>query len=151
LCLNTQAFALDVGDPVPDFELPQSQVALKLSDLNGKWVYLDFWASWCTPCRQSFPWMNQMQLKYGSKDFQILAVNLDAKKTDADRFLTQTPANFSLAFDSKAQSAKLMELKGMPTSYLINPQGKLVYIHTGFRNEDRELLESKFKKLTTNQ
>ncbi len=92
-----------------------------------------------------------MQLKYGSKDFQILAVNLDAKKTDADRFLTQTPANFSLAFDSKAQSAKLMELKGMPTSYLINPQGKLVYIHTGFRNEDRELLESKFKKLTTNQ
>ena len=143
--LNAQVLALGVGDSVPDFDLPQSQVAQKLSDLKGKWVYLDFWASWCAPCRQSFPWMNQMQAKYGAKGFQILAINVDAKKTDADRFLNQTPANFALAFDSKGQSAKLMELKGMPTSYLIDPLGKLVNIHSGFRNEDSNFLESQFK------
>jgi len=150
LGFNAQVLALGVGDSAPDFELPQSQVAQKLSDLKGKWVYLDFWASWCAPCRQSFPWMNQMQAKYGTKDFQILAVNVDAKKTDADRFLSQTPANFGLAFDAKGQSAKLMELKGMPTSYLISPQGKLVLIHAGFRSEDREELESKFKSIASN-
>ena len=150
LCLHTQAFALGVGDTVPDFELPQSKVAQKLSDLKGKWVYLDFWASWCAPCRQSFPWMNDMQVKYGAKNFLILAINLDEKKKDADSFLNQTHASFELAFDPSGESAKLMQLKGMPTSYLIDPNGKLVLIHSGFRNEDRTLIESKFKVVFSN-
>lgn len=148
--ISSQAFALDVGDTAPDVDLPQTSVAQKLSDLKGKWVYLDFWASWCAPCRRSFPWMNEMQSKFGSNDFQILAVNVDSNKKDADQFLLQTPAHFALAFDSKGQSAKLMELKGMPTSYLINPQGKLIFIHSGFKNEDRSLLESKFKAIANN-
>jgi peroxiredoxin len=142
-----QVPALTVGDSAPDFELPQSNIAQRLSELKGKWIYLDFWASWCAPCRQSFPWMNSMQNKYAGKNIQILAINVDAKKSDADRFLNQTPASFSLAFDSKGNSAKLMELKSMPTSYLIDPQGHISLIHVGFRHEDRDRLETEFKNI----
>ena len=70
-------------------------------------------------------------------------MNVDAKKADAERFLAQNPAKFSLAFDAKGELPKRMNLKSMPTSYLINPQGKVVFIHAGFRSEDKKLLEDK--------
>ena len=137
------AQAVELGQSVAEFDLPGFASAQKISDLKGKWVYLDFWASWCVPCRQSFPFMNEMQTKLQGKNIQIIAVNVDAKRADADRFLTQNQANFAMAFDSKGDLPRRMNLKSMPTSYLINPQGKVVYIHTGFRAEDKKPLEDK--------
>ena len=69
-------------------------------------VLVDFWASWCGPCRQSFPWMNAMQAKYGARGLQIVAVNVDAKRADADKFLEQVPASFSIAFDSQGDTPR---------------------------------------------
>jgi cytochrome c biogenesis protein CcmG, thiol:disulfide interchange protein DsbE len=136
------ALALSPGQTVPDIALGVG--AERLSGLKGKVVYVDFWASWCGPCRQSFPWMNEMQAKYGAKGLQIVGVNLDAKRADADQFLAQVPAKFSLGFDAKGDSAKQFGVKGMPTSVLIGPDGKVLAIHQGFKDEDRKELEAKF-------
>ena len=137
------ALALDVGQPAPDVDLPDSAVAQKLSDLRGKVVYVDFWASWCGPCKQSFPWMNEMQRKYGSKGLQIVAINVDAKRADADKFLAQNSTAFALAFDGKGESPKRFAIKAMPTSALIGADGKVLYVHQGFRLEERAELEAR--------
>ena len=136
--------ALDAGQPAPDIELAAGPGAEQLSKLKGKLVYVDFWASWCGPCRQSFPWMNEMQAKYGAKGLQIVGINLDAKRADADQFLAQLPARFTLSFDSKGDTAKRFGVKGMPTSVLIGPDGTVLAVHQGFKDEDLKALEARF-------
>ena len=137
------AAAADAGQPAPDVDLQGAAGAQKLSELKGKLVYVDFWASWCGPCRQSFPWMNEMQAKYGARGLQVVGINLDAKRADADQFLAQLPAQFALAFDAKGESAKRFGVKGMPTSVLIDPSGKVIAVHQGFRDEERKALEDR--------
>ena len=138
------ALAIEAGQPAPDVELPAAiDAAPRLSALKGKLVYVDFWASWCGPCRQSFPWMNEMQAKYGAKGLQIVAINLDAKRADADAFLAQLPARFGLAFDAAGASAKRFGVKGMPTSVLIGRNGEVLMVHQGFRDDERQALEAK--------
>jgi len=144
LVLAAPAFAIDAGQPAPDIDLPAgSAPAARLSGLKGKLVYLDFWASWCGPCRQSFPWMNEMQRKYGAQGLQVIAVNLDAKRADADAFLAQVPAQFALAFDAAGQSAKRYGVKGMPSSVLIGRDGRVLSMHQGFREDERSELEAR--------
>ena len=137
------AWAIEAGQMAPDIDLPGSSLGARLSDLKGRHVYLDFWASWCGPCRLSFPWMADMQRQYGSRGLQVLAINLDAKRADADAFLAKSPAGFALVFDAKGESARRMGVKGMPTSLLIGPDGKVVFVHQGFRLDERAALEAK--------
>jgi cytochrome c biogenesis protein CcmG/thiol:disulfide interchange protein DsbE len=144
LALSGQVMAVEAGKVAPDVDLAIGGATQKLSSFKGKVVYLDFWASWCGPCRQSFPWMNEMQSKYSSKGLQIVAVNLDAKKADADQFLANLPAKFAVAYDPKGDSAKRYEIKGMPSSVLIGADGKVIAVHQGFKDDDRAELEAKF-------
>ena len=137
------AWALDAGAPAPELNLPGRKEAVNLANLKGKVVYVDFWASWCGPCKHSFPFMNDLQAKYGAEGFEVLAVNLDAKREDADRFLAEVPAQFTLAFDAKGDSAKRYEVKSMPSSYLIGRDGTVVASHKGFKEVDRKDLESR--------
>ena len=136
------ALALDAGQAVPDIDLPGASVAPRLGALKGKVVYVDFWASWCGPCRQSFPWMNDMQQKYGAQGLQIVAVNVDAKRADADQFLSEVPARFAIAFDPKGEAPRKVGVKAMPTALLVGADGKVVKVHQGFREQDRAELEA---------
>ena len=138
------ALALNVGDAAPNVTLPASTPAttVDLAKLKGKIVYVDFWASWCGPCKQSFPWMNEMHAKYAARGLDIIAINVDAKIADAERFLATTPAKFTVAFDTKAQTPKQFAVKAMPTSYLIDGDGKVLLVHAGFRDADRAALEA---------
>jgi thiol-disulfide isomerase/thioredoxin len=145
LLAASSAQALDKGAPAPQFDLPGLDGAVKLAKLQGKVVYVDFWASWCGPCRQSFPWMNDMQAKYGGKGLQIVGVNVDAKSDDARQFLTATPARFAIAFDPQGATPRSYGIKGMPSSVLIGPDGKVLLEHSGFRDSDRAELESKIQ------
>ena len=138
-----QALALDAGAPAPDLNLPGLADAVTLAKLKGKVVYVDFWASWCGPCKQSFPFMNDLQNRYRAQGLEIVAVNLDAKREDADKFLADTPARFTLAFDAKGESARRFEIKSMPSSILIDRDGKVLAAHKGFREEDRKELEAR--------
>lgn len=146
-CLHASGnvYALEAGSNAPDFELPGKQGTVKLSSRAGSIVYVDFWASWCGPCRQSFTWMNSMQDKYKSRGLEIIGINLDAENEDARKFLAQTPAKFTIAFDSKGVAPRLYGVKGMPTSYLIGRDGKVLFRHTGFKAADREKLEKQIQ------
>ena len=128
-----------------DFELAGRNAAVKLSDYKGKTVYLDFWASWCGPCKQSFPWMNEMQSRYGSKGLRIVAIDVDRNSDDAKAFLKDNPANFEIAFDPNGKTPRAFAVKGMPTSILIGPDGKVLMVHSGFRPEEKQALENQIK------
>ncbi len=137
--------ALEVGTKAPDFELPGAQGPVKLSTTTGSLIYVDFWASWCGPCKQSFPWMNAMQEKYKAQGLKIIGVNLDAKSEDAKKFLEQNPAKFTVAFDPKGVLPKSYGVRGMPTSFLIGKNGKIISQHLGFNAADSEKLEKEIK------
>jgi cytochrome c biogenesis protein CcmG, thiol:disulfide interchange protein DsbE len=138
------ASALGVGESAPSFALPTAipAASVDLGKLKGKIVYVDFWASWCGPCKQSFPWMNEMHVKYASRGLEIVAINVDVKPADADRFLLTTPAKFSVVFDPKGLTPKQFDVKAMPTSYLLDGDGKVLLVHAGFRDADRAALEA---------
>lgn len=131
----------------PDLKLSTENGSVQLSALKGKVVYLDFWASWCVPCKKSFPWMNVMQKRYADQGFVIVAVNLDKERALADEFLKQVPANFIVAFDASGNSAAKYKLRGMPSSYLIGRDGKVHASHIGFREKDKDKLEQVIKNL----
>lgn len=137
------AQALEVGDAAPVLKLPTATGAapMELAALKGKVVYVDFWASWCGPCKQSFPWMNDMQTKFGARGLEVVAINVDAKMADAQRFLATSPARFTVAYDAAGDSPKQFAIKGMPTSYLLDRDGKITLVHSGFRDADRSELE----------
>lgn len=103
-----------------------------LAENKGNVIYLDFWASWCVPCRRSFPWMNEINSKYGKKNFKVISINLDSDRKDANRFLKELPANFQVIYDPEATIAEQLALKGMPSSFIFNRTGKLVSTHVGF-------------------
>ncbi|HJV71995.1 TlpA disulfide reductase family protein [Ideonella sp.] len=135
------AAAIAPGETAPDVQLDAAHGPAHLSALRGKLVYLDFWASWCGPCRQSFPWMNGLQTRFGAQGLQVVAVNVDARAEDARRFLAEVPAQFTVAYDPKGQAPRQYAIKGMPTSVLIGPDGKVLLVHSGFRAEDRTDIE----------
>lgn len=131
----------------PDITLATGQGPLRLASLHGKVVYLDYWASWCVPCRQSFPWMNEMQTRYGSQGLVVVAVNVDPEAAEARQFLANHPSRFTIAFDPEGRTARILALKGMPSSFLINRQGKIAGRHVGFREADKDRLENEIKAL----
>lgn len=143
LCQNSFAAI----DQAPEINLPGLNEEIRLENLKGKVVYLDFWASWCKPCAKSFPWMNEMKQSYADKGFEILAVNLDKDRKLADEFLNRMDVNFKVAFDEDGKSAADYKLKGMPSSYLIGRDGKVYASHIGFREKDKAQLEQAIKKL----
>ena len=106
--------------------------SLDLSAYKGKVVYLDFWASWCTPCRLSFPWMNELQQMYGREGLVVIGVNVDHDRALADQFLQSSPSQFKIVYDPNGTIATKYNFKDMPTSILIGRDGKIHYTHAGF-------------------
>jgi cytochrome c biogenesis protein CcmG, thiol:disulfide interchange protein DsbE len=136
------ADALPSGEQAPDLVLRTESATTSIAELRGKVVWLDFWASWCGPCRQSFPWMEAMQQRYGAQGLQVVAVNLDAKPEAARRFLAEHRASFMVAFDHSGDSARRYSVRAMPTSVLIGAGGHVRTVHAGFRADDRDALEA---------
>lgn len=137
LIQSNASVAVESGQALPLLNLTEIQNA------KGQYIYIDYWASWCGPCRQSFPWMNALQAKLGSKGLKVVAVNVDAKRADADKFLLHMPAQFTVAYDPQGVSAKTLAIKTMPTSMLVSPEGKVLFVHSGFRTEETGQLEAK--------
>lgn len=115
--------------------------ALDLEAQRGKVVYLDFWASWCAPCRRSFPWMDAMQRKHGAAGLVVIAVNVDQERALADQFLREVPVGFRIAYDPKGVLAARWQLLGMPSSFLIDRTGKVRAHHESFRSDQTAALE----------
>lgn len=153
--ISTALFALllishnsfSAANQAPDIDLPGINGSVKLAELKGKVVYLDFWASWCEPCKKSFPWLHDIKQRYAEKGFEVVAVNLDKDRKLADEFLKVMDVNFLVAFDESGESASKYKLKGMPSSYLIGRDGKLYASHIGFIEKDKKKLEQAIKEL----
>ncbi|NQV86276.1 MAG: TlpA family protein disulfide reductase [Woeseiaceae bacterium] len=107
--------------------------SLQLSEYRGKVLVVDFWASWCVPCRRSFPWMNEMQQKFGDEGLVIIAVNLDNDASDAAEFLRAYPAQFKISYDQERELALEFEVEAMPSSFLIDRDGNIIERHLGFK------------------
>ncbi len=145
---SASAWAVDAGQAAPALSLPTAMgEAVALDKLRGKVVYVDFWASWCGPCRRSFPFMNEMLSKYGARGFTVLGVNVDKKRADAERFLAQVPATFTIVFDETGATPSAWAVKGMPSSYLVDGTGKVVFVERGFTDEQKVQLEQRIASL----
>ena len=131
ICLLTLLFLLPISS------LCRAQ-PLDLAQYRGKVVYLDFWASWCAPCKLSFPWMNEVQRLYGSDGVVIVGVNVDHDRAAAQEFLQDSPAQFPILFDPKGQIAGKYPIKGMPASFVIGKDGRVRYAHEGFETRRKD-------------
>lgn len=98
----------------------------------GKVVYIDFWASWCGPCRQSFPWMQKMQDKYAKDGLVIIAINIDKDRKLADKLLQELQPTFAIKYDPTGEIASQFKVESMPSSYILDRHGKPASKHNGF-------------------
>lgn len=130
----------------PDFNLPTSSGTVSLKDLRGKVVYVDFWASWCGPCRQSFPWMSSMFEKYGDQGLAVVAIDLDKERDAAGAFLYEFAPRFTVAFDPAGKTAEAFRVEAMPSSFIVSRTGTIVYAHEGFEKSKAGTLEDHIKE-----
>lgn len=142
------AEAAEAARKVPDCALTavHGGQSMNLNQFRGKVLYLDFWASWCGPCAQSFPFMNHLHQELRSRGLQVVGINLDEEPGDAAAFLAKRPAHFDVAMDADKSCAQQFGVKAMPSSYLVDRQGVIRHVHLGFRpggeaDELRNLVE----------
>ena len=119
---------------------------LDLEQHAGKVVVVDFWASWCVPCRRSFPWMNRMQAQYGEQGLVIIGVNVDRDRASAAEFLEDVPADFMIHYDNDAALAREFEVEAMPSSFVIGRDGQVIARHLGFKVKRQEEYEAVLRK-----
>ncbi|MDD2942204.1 MAG: TlpA disulfide reductase family protein [bacterium] len=142
------AHAISDGDKAPNFELASlAGQNVSLSQFRGKIVYLDFWASWCGPCRHTLPWMEELQRKFAGKGLVVVAVNLDKNKSDAQKAISGIHPSYQVLLDPNGTvPAKYMPPK-MPTSFLIGRDGTVVSVHAGFKDGEAEEIESEIARM----
>ena len=141
-------YALAPGDEPPAINLPdQSGAQVDLADLRGKVVLIDFWASWCGPCKQEMPVLEALHKKYSEDGLVIVGVNIDNQEKKMANFLKSTPVTFRQVRDKKLRVASRYEPPTMPSSYFIGRDGKIRVVHEGFRNKDAAKLEAEIKVL----
>jgi thiol-disulfide isomerase/thioredoxin len=145
-----QQRATAAGSSMPDVTLHDAGGApIRLSAFSGKVLLVDFWASWCVPCKTSFPALDALYREYQSKGFDVVAINLDEQRKSADAFLAAHPHRMTVLFDPKGIGPEAFGVKGMPTSYLIDRSGTIRFTHMGYsgdvaasyRKEISQLLE----------
>ena len=134
--------ALEAGEPAPAFTLQSREgQAISLASLRGHYVYVDFWASWCPPCRLSFPWMNRLQARYAASGLKVLAISVDTDEDAARRFLDQAAPAFTVLFNGDAYTPGAYDVDTMPTAFLIDPAGTVLFVRRSFRRSENEALE----------
>ncbi len=135
----------------PAFSLPSENGTVSLKRQRNKVVIIDFWASWCIPCRHSFPWFNELQDRYGKQGLSVIAINLDKDKADAEQFLKLVPAEFTIAYDPDGTTAEKYNVKVMPSTYIIDRKGNMVHAHKGFKEHDKKRMEDIIRKLISSK
>jgi len=140
------AHAVAPGETTPGFALPNAGgQPVALEGLRGRIVYVDFWASWCGPCKRSFPWMNEMAQKYAAKGLEIVAINVDKRREDAEKFLKAAPATFTIVYDPDGRTPAAWQVAAMPSSYLLDATGRVLLVESGFRDERKDEVEAKIR------
>jgi len=132
--LLNPALAGDGNESAPDFTLSRDNgQVISLSDLRGQVVMINFWASWCGPCRQEMPFLEQIHQRYEPLGFTLLGVNVEEDSDDAIAFLQERPVSFPILFDPKNDVSKRYDVIAMPSTVLIDRQGNVRHLHHGYK------------------
>lgn len=138
----------ELKGPAKDFTLKsRSGKNVRLSDLRGRVVMLNFWASWCGPCRQEMPLLDKLAQRYGPAGFELLGINVDADKKLADAVLKEIPVGFEILYDPDSKVSDAYKIDSMPSTIMIDCDGNLNYLHRGYVPGDEKTYKSRIKKL----
>jgi len=134
------ANAVDINDQAKSCSatIAKGGASLDLKQYQGKVVYLDFWATWCPPCKQSMPFLNALRNELKGQGFEIVAISVDENPDEARQFLQKYPVDYVTAMDPTGQCPKQYDVMAMPSAYILDRQGKVRYIHLGFRERDEK-------------
>ncbi len=143
LPVESSSAPISVGDSAPSFELPDlldADIIDRLGDHRGKVVYLDFWASWCGPCLIAMPKIQALQDQFGLDDFVVLAVNVDREPGKARKFLKKLSIHYRNLRDEEGLTPAKYGIKAMPSSFVVDREGKVTLVHQGFKSGDEAML-----------
>jgi cytochrome c biogenesis protein CcmG, thiol:disulfide interchange protein DsbE len=142
------AAAVETGSKAPEIGLSdQAGKSVTVADLKGKVVLVDFWASWCVPCREELPELEALHKKYAAQGLVVVGVNADSERANMDKFLRRTKLSFRVVFDESRAVAGRYAPRKMPSSYLIDKKGLVRFVHGGYRAGDEKAIESEIQKL----
>lgn len=148
VCVAGSAYALNEGARAPEIGLRSLNGAnVTLASLRDKVVVVDFWASWCAPCREEFPFLERLHRSYGSQGLAIVGVSVDREVGNVQTFLRRTPASFTIVHDAAHAVADRYHPTTMPTSYILDRRGVVRHVHAGFRARDAETIEREVQAL----
>ncbi len=147
--LCPQAHALQAGVPVPECPsaLADQGEKLNLGAYRGKVLLIDFWATWCPPCRKSMPFLNSVRNQRLRGGFEVIAINVDEDRGEAEKFLQAIAVDYQIAFDPAGECPRIFGLKAMPSSYLVDRQGTVRLIHQGYRDSDQDRIREQIDAL----
>ena len=139
---------VELSAPAKDFTLKSNKGKnIRLADLRGQVVMLNFWASWCGPCRQEMPLLDKLSQRYGRAGFTLLGINTEESQEDADNLLKEIPVSFPILYDSTKKVSDMYKVDAMPTTILVDCDGKMNYLHRGYVPGDEKTYKKRIKKL----
>ena len=141
-------FAKEVSGPAPGFTLPDSQGnPVNLKDFRGEVVMINFWASWCIPCRHEMPFLEKLYQRYKDLGFTIIGINVEEDTQMAHTMLKKIPVSFPILFDQQNNVSKLYQVSGMPTTILVDKKGNKRFEHKGYLPGVEETYKKQVKAL----
>ncbi len=139
---------LAVADAAPDFTLPSnSGENVRLAEQRGQVVMLNFWASWCGPCRQEMPLLDDMSKRYSDAGFVLYGVNVEEDNTDAIKLIKQLGVSFPILWDAESKASSLYNVDAMPTTVLIDKKGQVRYVNRGYKPGDENKYRDQIREL----
>lgn len=132
----------------PDFTLPSNTGEnIRLAEHRGEVVMINFWASWCGPCRQEMPILDELYNRYGRAGFTILGVNVEPDPSDANKILKDIPVSFPVLYDTESKVSQLYKVEAMPSTVLIDRNGNMRYLHLGYKPGYEDAYREQIKEL----
>ncbi len=148
LAINPASADTSNEGPAPDFVLKsENGENLRLSEFRGEVVMINFWASWCVPCRQEMPLLDQLHTRYEPMGFTILGINVEEDSTKAKQMLKDIPVNFPILFDNDSEVSKLYNVVAMPSTVLVDRNGNVRYLHQGYKPGYEEAYQQQVRAL----
>ena len=140
--------AINIEGPAPDFTLKSNLGKnLRLSEYRGQVVLINFWASWCGPCRQEMPLLDDLHTRYEKLGFSVFGVNIDDDSRKADKVLRAIPVNFPILYDSGNEISKMFDVDAMPTTILVDRDGNMRFLHRGYKPGYEDDYRTQIKQL----
>jgi thiol-disulfide isomerase/thioredoxin len=148
LLVSLPAFALTKSAPAPQFSLAaRGGKTVSLAQFKGQVVMINFWATWCGPCRQEMPLLESIHKKYGKMGFTMIGVNVEPDPKAAEGWLKATPVSFPILFDTKSEVSKMYDVAGMPSTVIVDRKGNVRVIHHGYKPGDENTYQDSIRKL----